>query len=145
MPDFNKDFDGAKLALISRGKILTLLRDAKPDIPFPDMWDLPGGGREGGETPIETALRETHEEFGIRVAPDLLQYHVCGTGFLNERKTIWFFGAVDDGFNPETVRFGDEGQKWEMMDIRVFLNHPTGIPHLQERTRAFLTKTGIDL
>ncbi|HEL0020985.1 TPA: 7,8-dihydro-8-oxoguanine-triphosphatase [Streptococcus equi subsp. zooepidemicus] len=36
-------FSGAKLALISNGKILTILRDAIPTIPYPNMWDLPGG------------------------------------------------------------------------------------------------------
>ncbi|KIS11466.1 NUDIX hydrolase [Streptococcus equi subsp. zooepidemicus Sz105] len=37
-------FSGAKLALISNGKILTILHDAIPTIPYPNMWDLPGGG-----------------------------------------------------------------------------------------------------
>ncbi len=30
-------------------------------------WGSPGGWREPGETPIENALRETHEETGLRV------------------------------------------------------------------------------
>lgn len=36
----------------------------RPDL---DVWNLPGGGMEPGELPTETAVRETHEETGLRV------------------------------------------------------------------------------
>ncbi|MCO6425117.1 hypothetical protein GOB91_08335 [Sinorhizobium meliloti] len=39
-------FTGSKIALIVGGGLITYKRDQKPDIPFPGMWDLPGGGRE---------------------------------------------------------------------------------------------------
>ena len=32
-----------------------------------DMWNLPGGAHENGETPWETAVRETREETGLEV------------------------------------------------------------------------------
>ncbi|MFC6951389.1 NUDIX hydrolase [Halorubellus litoreus] len=32
-------------------------------------WDVPGGGREPGETPEATAVREVHEEVGLAVDP----------------------------------------------------------------------------
>ena len=35
-------------------------------------WDLPKGGIHAGETPIDAALRETHEETGLRLAADAL-------------------------------------------------------------------------
>ncbi|WP_366141375.1 hypothetical protein [uncultured Shimia sp.] len=38
------DFHGAKLALFVRSRLVTILRDDKPDIPWPAHWDLPGGG-----------------------------------------------------------------------------------------------------
>ena len=41
------EFTGCKIALICEGQILTILRDDKETIPYPNMWDLPGGGREG--------------------------------------------------------------------------------------------------
>ena len=32
-------------------------------------WDIPKGGSEPGESPLQTALRETAEECGLRFAP----------------------------------------------------------------------------
>jgi 8-oxo-dGTP diphosphatase len=39
-----------------------LLRDDKPGIPYPNMWDLPGGHLEKGEGPREGICREMQEE-----------------------------------------------------------------------------------
>jgi 8-oxo-dGTP pyrophosphatase MutT (NUDIX family) len=61
------DFTGAKIALLSEGSLIAYKRDMKPGIPFAGMWDLPGGGREGGESPVECAIRETREEFGLSI------------------------------------------------------------------------------
>lgn len=37
------DFRGVKIALLVGKNILVILRDNKPDIPWPNMWELPGG------------------------------------------------------------------------------------------------------
>ena len=59
------DFTGVKVALLVEKSILVVLRDNKPDIPWPNMWELPGGGREGIETPLECLQREVREELGL--------------------------------------------------------------------------------
>ena len=59
------DFTGSKIALICGNKVLTILRDDKDDIPCPNMWELPGGGREGDESPFECVAREVYEEAKI--------------------------------------------------------------------------------
>ena len=51
-----------------RGEILLLLRDDIPTIPWPGMWDIPGGHVEPGETPEECIVREMKEEMGLELA-----------------------------------------------------------------------------
>lgn len=46
------DFTGCKIALFCGDKLLTILRDDKASIPWANMWELPGGGREGDESPL---------------------------------------------------------------------------------------------
>jgi 8-oxo-dGTP diphosphatase len=51
-----------------RDEVLLLLRDDKPDIPYPDMWDLPGGHVDNGETPEACIVREMLEEIETDVS-----------------------------------------------------------------------------
>jgi 8-oxo-dGTP diphosphatase len=53
------------LLLNSNNEVLLLLRDDKPEIPFPNMWDIPGGKVEENETPEQTIYREMNEELGL--------------------------------------------------------------------------------
>ena len=48
------------------------MRDDKENIPWPNMWELPGGGREGDESPFECVAREVFEELGIHLTEDNL-------------------------------------------------------------------------
>mgnify|MGYP003488970464 FL=1 len=58
---------GAGIILLNRyNEVLLLLRDNKIDIPFPNMWDIPGGKIEESETPEEAIRREMTEEMSIK-------------------------------------------------------------------------------
>jgi 8-oxo-dGTP diphosphatase len=46
-------------------KVLLFLRDDKPDLPYRNMWDVPGGHVEPDETPEECIVREMKEEMGL--------------------------------------------------------------------------------
>jgi len=46
-------------------RLLIYLRDNKPEIPFPNHWDLFGGHVEEGEAPEEALVRELKEELGV--------------------------------------------------------------------------------
>ena len=74
--DTGGDFDGAKAALFCGDRLVCLLRDDRPDIPFPAMWDFPGGGREMGETPWQTLVREVAEEIGLTIHERHVRWHI---------------------------------------------------------------------
>ncbi|MBW2556820.1 MAG: NUDIX domain-containing protein, partial [Deltaproteobacteria bacterium] len=46
-------------------KVLLLLRDDKLTIPYPNMWDVPGGHVDDGETPEQCIVREMKEEMDL--------------------------------------------------------------------------------
>lgn len=54
-------------ALVRDGRILLVHR--RPDKhAYPDLWDLPGGLMEAGESELDALGRELHEELGVQVA-----------------------------------------------------------------------------
>ncbi len=134
-------FHGAKLALLMDGQVLTYLRDDFPHLPFPAHWDLPGGGREGGETPEDCALRELHEEFGLTLPPDRLIWRREFRWTHRQDRSAWFFGGHITAAEVAAIRFGTEGQHWRMMPLTLFLSHPKAVPDLQTRLRAWLSDT----
>ncbi len=130
-------FDGAKIALIHGDELVAYKRDDKPGIPYPGLWDLPGGGREGDETPVECALREVEEEFGIVLDPGavhwLRRYPRAG-------QDGYFLAAEITQTQIEAIVFGDEGERWEMMLIEAFLDHPQAIASLKSRLADYLSE-----
>ena len=121
-------FNGAKLLLTHGDRLLTCLRDDRPDIPFPAHWDLPGGGREGQETPVQCALRELEEEFGLHLSPQAL----TGRAFPSHSAPglmSWLFAGQISAAQIAAIRFGPEGQEWRMMPVDDYLAHPRAIPH----------------
>ena len=129
------EFHGAKLLLTHAGRMLTSLRDDHPGLPFPAHWDLPGGGREGTETPLACALREMHEEFGLHLPPDSL----TGRSFPSHAAPpmmSWLFTGPLTAAQIAAIRFGDEGQDWRMMPIADYLAHPRAVPHFCAWIRA---------
>lgn len=132
-------FVGAKIALLQGDAVLTILRDDFAHIPFPAHWDLPGGGREGAESPEACVLRELQEELGLAVAPERLIWRKSFPSVHAAGRVGWFFAARITAAEVARVRFGDEGQGWRMMPVESFLTHPKGVSFLQERLRLCLS------
>ena len=74
---FNNPKGTATAVVIRDGKLLALKRNEDP---FKDMWDLPGGYMNEGETPEKTLHRELKEELGVSCTVDYIAAFP-GTGF----------------------------------------------------------------
>jgi len=48
-------------------QVLLFLRDDKPGIPYRNMWDVPGGHVDNGETPEQCIVREMKEEMDLNL------------------------------------------------------------------------------
>jgi 8-oxo-dGTP diphosphatase len=128
-------FAGAKLALFLGDHLAVILRDDIPGIPWPGHLDLPGGGREGQESPLQCALRETQEELGLVIAPAALRW---GQRFIGAAGPVWFFAAHLAAARARDIVFGNEGQGWLLMHPADYLTDPRAIPHFQDRLRLYL-------
>jgi 8-oxo-dGTP diphosphatase len=105
-----------------KGEFLLYLRDNKPDIPFPDYWDLIGGHVEEGETPEQALVREVKEELDL----DLKDYtfykkYVCLTGDAYENTKYIYTGKINLPIEEITLLEGVRPQffsKEEIPDVK---------------------------
>ena len=132
-------FLGAKLAILAGDRIVTILRDDTPDIPWPDHWDLPGGGREGDESPESCVLRELNEELGLSYRPEELRYR---RSYGVEGGNVWFFVTEQPNFAAETVTFGNEGQTWRLAPITWFMEDAKTLPRFRARLADYFAAVG---
>lgn len=136
--DGEPDFHGAKVAFFIDDHILVYRRDDRPDIPFPNLLDLPGGGRENGESGAECVARETFEEFGIRIATNQFEHVQTYPNWRGAGEVALFFVCQLSPHVLDNIVFGDEGQGWKTMPVDEFLASDDAVPHLQLRVRKFL-------
>ena len=131
----NREFAGAKLALFIGERLLVLRRDDTPTIPWPGYLDLPGGGRDGNETPEACILRETREEIGLVLDASQL---VWNRHYPDDPTPAWFFAAHLPASAEGDVVFGGEGQGWMLMDPLEFVAHDEAVPHFRVRVKEYL-------
>ena len=138
--DKHLDFTGCKIALICDGRILTILRDDKPTIPWPNLWELPGGGREGNESPFECVSREVYEELSIQLLKDDIVWSWIYPSMLDENKNSVFLVGKLTQEQFDSIVFGDEGQRYKLVRLEEFLASDRVVPQLQERVRDYVEK-----
>ena len=138
-----QNFVGAKVALFVGERLLITLRDDDPTIPYPGLWDFPGGGREDGETPEQTVLREVREEVGLDVPKDaLILKRFYPAYYLDGAAQVCFFVArVPEAMGRDVV-FGDEGQGWAFVSLKGFLGMRHVVPSYAARVQDWLDETG---
>ncbi|MTV88267.1 NUDIX domain-containing protein, partial [Streptococcus pneumoniae] len=97
--------------------------------------ELPGGGREGDESPFECAEREVYEELGIHLTEDCLLWSKVYPSMLFEGKESVFLVGKLAQEQFDKIVFGDEGQGYKLMSIEEFLGSDKVVPQLQDRVR----------
>ena len=103
---------GAGILLLNcNNEVLLLLRDDKVDIPFPNMWDIPGGKVEDNETPIEAIRREMMEEMSIKDLGEIQLFKII----TSENITDYIFWKRLD-LNPAEIDL-QEGQRVEYFNL----------------------------
>jgi 8-oxo-dGTP pyrophosphatase MutT (NUDIX family) len=109
------------------------------------QWALPGGRCDSGETPIEAALRELHEELGLALEPGsvlgLLDDYPTRSGYLITPVVVWAAAGAEISANPQEVasvhRIGlDSIEHPEAFDF-------TAIPESTRRVIRFHHDSGI--
>jgi 8-oxo-dGTP pyrophosphatase MutT (NUDIX family) len=71
------------------------------------QWALPGGRLDPGETVVDAALRELHEEVGIGLPPEsvlgLLDDYATRSGYVITPVVMWGGGRLDPQPSPDEV------------------------------------------
>lgn len=115
--EYNNINSGSKGLIIYKDKLLLILRDNLPNIPFPNTWEWSGGGKDENETLEETGLREMQEELNIRPK----NYFFLGS--INRKdRTVGRFLAILDDNEFKNISLGNEGQKYGLFTIEETLS-----------------------
>jgi len=78
----------------SNGQFLIIKRS--PSIPLPNLWAIPGGSAVLGEDGLAAAIRETKEEIGVCLNPDigqLFKTFIRDTSKIKCFKDVWLFNS----------------------------------------------------
>ena len=80
------------------------------------QWALPGGRCDAGETPVQGALRELHEELGLELGQGdvlgLLDDYPTRSGYLITPVVVWAAANVQILPNPSRSRLGASHRDW---------------------------------
>ncbi len=131
-------FNGVKVALLYKDTLVMQLRDNKPGLRFANMWDFPGGGREGSESPIECAIREIKEEFGITIKPESFIWQKEYPAMHDVQQRAFFLVVLATEADIKNIHFGTEGQRWDFMTHSEFFDSQDVVPDLKGRFRDYL-------
>ena len=131
------DFHGVKVAVLVGDKLLMHLRDDKPGLFNANMWDFPGGGREGSETPEACAIREIKEEFGIDITPEAFVWKNEYPAKKDPNQRAIFMVAKVSKDVIKNVHL-TEGQRWDLFDQENFFQGKDVIEALKVRFSDYL-------
>jgi len=94
------------------------------------------GGKS--RSPPGNAPRASFEEFALVLPPTQITvaraYPAVAPGGL----PTWLFAGWLTAADVASIRFGDEGQHWQLMPIADFIECDHAIPHLRQRVARFV-------
>ncbi|MDX8352610.1 NUDIX domain-containing protein [Cognatiyoonia sp. IB215182] len=140
--DTTQPHHGAKVALFLGDQLVSILRDDLPHISYPNLWDLPGGGREGDETTFETLSRELEEELGLVLPHAAVLWENSFQSLTAPEKWNAFFVAQMPADTVNDIVFGDEGQRWALFEMDAFIALPDRVPSYDVRLAKWVAETG---
>ena len=117
-----------------KDSIVLVRRRFEPQV---GLWGLPAGFMEYGESPEETAIRETLEETGLRIAIDRLHGAYRGGGYHGARVVLIIYrGRILGG----RLRPGDDADevRWFALDALpdlAFRSHRTALREYHQELR----------
>lgn len=132
------DFNGSKGFIFIGKKLLVYRRDANVTN-FPLMIDLPGGGKEGDETPFETFAREAKEEFGIEIRKENIVHSKAHQSIVEPWKQSYFFVAKLPQSEEASIVFGSEGTEFYLLEVDYYLSREDVIDRHKVRLRDYLS------
>lgn len=130
-------FNGSK-GLVFLDDLMLVYRRDYNTTNLPGYLDLPGGGREGDESPFEAFRREVKEEFGILIQKDEIDFSCTIPSVMEPGKKSYFLVAKTKRFTSKDVIFGDEGSEWMLMTAEEFIGRSDGIDRQQKRVAKYL-------
>lgn len=117
------------IILDNQNKVLLCKRRDK------DLWNLPGGMVEQGESPWVAAIRETHEEINVDISIEKL----VGVYFKKEQEEIvfQFLARIEDGIPSES----EESKEVAYFDVSALPENTA--PRQKERIKLFFENPNI--
>lgn len=141
--DKNRNFHGVKGLVFVDDKILAYRRDTKTKS-FPLHVDLPGGGKEEGESPFDTFKREVKEEFGVEVNYDDVKYAQQYMSAMDITKESYFIVVNLLHTEESDVVFGDEGLEPMLITLDVYLKLNDTIKRQRDKVLDYLATLKIE-
>jgi 8-oxo-dGTP pyrophosphatase MutT (NUDIX family) len=139
--------ESTRIAVIDAERRVLLLHTCDPGRSGTEVWELPGGGLEVGEVPVDGARRELYEETGIvagELGPRLgvveMDFVFAGRRY-RQRETIFSLWVEREeyapaGLAPGTERMAHLGHEWVPIDdlrTRCLRLYPPQLPDLLAR------------